>query len=90
MTLNLSKEAVEERQGWKYRTAFWLFDHAAEQDVLILALVFRAAVLRNNPASRVPRVGNNCIITQDKVVAFRMAEKNGNVVGVFFPVKKWI
>lgn len=89
MTLNLSKEAVEERGGWKYRTAFWLFDHADEQDTLVLALVFRAAVLRNNPTDRIPRVGNNCIITEDKMVAFRMMQKNGNIVGVWFKVAKW-
>jgi hypothetical protein len=93
-TVDLSRNAIEERQGWRYRVWLWLVEHAGEGDNHMLALVYRAAVLRNNPADRVPRVGNNCIVARGlgggKVLLFKHMSRAGTIGDVLWPMDKWV
>lgn len=86
----LDPKAVSERQGWKFKTWQWLVENANQGDNLMLALVYRAAVLKNNPQNRVPRVGNNSIISPEGMVLFKHMDKECKIQDVLWPVQKWV
>lgn len=75
--------------SWQARTFSWLAENASKGDNLLLALIFRAAVLQDNPQDRIPRVGNNCIIDRHGRVILKMKTKAGDIKTLVFPVKQW-
>lgn len=88
--IRLDAQAVSERQGWQFKILRWLVDNADKGDNLMLALVFRSAVLKNNPVTRVPRVGNNSIISPTGYVLFMHMDKEGRIQDVLWSVAKWV
>jgi hypothetical protein len=88
MTINLSPAAIAERKTWKYKVIQYLTDHVGTGDNYILILILKA-VFGMQDYNRIPRMGDNCVISKEGILIAKFKNKDGRIEILNWPINNW-